>query len=142
MVNSVKLVQKGEEGKIDVPICVLSFKEGQTLADFRLRCASAVDFDFDFWDDRLPRSVKSGVEKLIEVSELEGLVYVIEQKDSTFTGRVTQVSSHSSVATTIPTVSTFGDTTLLPQAEKIQVTTHPIKASFESCLMFEVVAKI
>ena len=37
--NQVKLFEKSENGDNDTAICVLSFLDGQTLADFRVSCA-------------------------------------------------------------------------------------------------------
>lgn len=79
--NSVKLVQKVGNCDTYNMLCVLTYKDGDSLSDFRAKISGVLKFKFDFWDDRLPGRILESAEQLLPLEELGGTVVVIEKEN-------------------------------------------------------------
>ncbi|CAM6098353.1 unnamed protein product [Calypogeia fissa] len=135
--KSIRLLQRNANSQPYEVVGIVEHEEGETLAGFRNLILEVVEFDFVFWDDRIPGRVRPSLEKLTKLSSLDGKVVVCRADCDQTPCMPIAISSRGSVATVTTTNQVgvdAGEATISP-------TPVPVIASFESVRMTEAVQK-
>ncbi|CAM6091082.1 unnamed protein product [Calypogeia fissa] len=135
--RSIRLLQRNGDSQPYEVVGIVETEEGETLAGFRNLILKVVEFDFVFWDDRLPGRVRPGLEKLTKLSSLDGKVVVCRQDCDQSLPMPVAISSGGSAAT----VTSTNEVGVDGGEAAISATPVPVTSSFESVLMIEALRK-